>query len=338
MRILTVVALFLLLRSPAKSKDLEIFFIDVEGGQSTLIVTPRGQTLLVDAGSGGRWGTRDPDRILAVAKEAQVDHLDYFIATHFHPDHVGGLPEVARRLPIQTFVDYGSPLGQDRMATGSFRNYGPAREQHMHLEPKPGDHLPLDGVALEFVSAAGKVLSAPLANAGQPNESCATLEDQPEDGTENYRSVGFRLRLGAFRFLDLGDLSGNTLGELACPINLVGRVSVYLVAHHGDYDSDIPAVLSALRPRAAVMNNGATKGGDPASFKTLQAQPHLDLWQLHESKNPRSQNAPDDFVANTDDGATSFWIKLTARSDGSFELQNSRTGFVKEYPRIARGF
>ena len=137
--------------------------------------------------------------------------------------------------------------------------------------------------------------------------------DQVEDGTENFRSIGIRLQFGAFRFVDLGDLSGDTLGRLVCPHNLVGEASVYLVAHHGNYDSNVPAVLTALRPQVSIMNNSATKGGAPDSFKTLLAQPDMDLWQLHESRNKGAQNAPDPFIANVDDGLTAYWIKLTAK-------------------------
>src|SRR4029078_2078282 len=197
--------------------------------------------------------------------------------------------------------------------------------------PPPAARLPLDGIDADIVSAAGVLLSKPLEGGGQANPGCTTLEDQIEDGTENFRSIGIRLQLGAFRFVDLGDLSGNTLGQIVCPINLLGEASVYLIAHHGNYDSNVPAVLTALRPQAAIMNNGPTKGGNPDSFRTLHAQPDMDLWQLHESRNPGAQNAPDAFIANVDDGLTAYWIKLTAHDDGSFEVANQRTGFTKKY-------
>jgi competence protein ComEC len=329
-RVTLIVSLLFMLAGSASARNLEIFFIDVEGGQSTLIVTPAGQSLLIDAGYGGR-EARDAERILAAAREAHIDHIDYLVITHFHNDHVGGVPELADRLPILRFVDYGSPLGSDRMATNGYRVYEPVRGENVHIEPGPGDRLPLEGVDLDIVSAAGTLLSKPLWGAGQPNDGCAMLEDQAEDGTENFRSIGMRLQYGAFRFVDLGDLSGNTLGELVCPLNLLGEASVYLVAHHGNYDSNVPAVLSALRPQVSIMNNGPTKGGAPDSFKTLLAQPDMDLWQLHESRNKGAQNAPDAFIANVDDGATAYWIKLTASDDGSFEVINPRTGFAKKY-------
>jgi len=323
--------LSLALIASAATRSLDIFFIDVEGGESTLIVTAARQSLLIDAGYGGRGG-RDPARILAAAREAGIDHIDYLLITHFHSDHVGGVPELSALMPIDAFLDYGEPLGSDRMAIGGFRNYEPIRKQHRHLQPKPGDRLPLEGVDADIVSAAGAVLSKPLPGGGQKNPACATLEDQPEDGTENFRSIGLRLRFGAFRFVDLGDLSGNTLGSLVCPTNPLGTASVYLVPHHGNFDSNVPAVVAALRPRVAIMNNGATKGGAPEAFATLHHQPGLeDLWQLHASRNQRAENSADSFIANVDEGQTGYWIKLTASDDGTFTVVNGRNGFSKTY-------
>lgn len=333
-RIAATVLLFPLLAVLASAaRTLEIVFIDVEGGQSTLILTPDGQSLLIDVGYGGR-GNRDPDRIMAAMRDARIDQIDYLLITHYHPDHVGGVPELASRIPIGTFIDYGAPLGNDRMATGSFRTYEPVRSQHRHLQPQPGDRLPLTGIEATVVSAGGALLTTPLSGGGQPNESCATVEDQPADGTENFRSIGVMLRFGSFRFLDLGDLSGNTLASLVCPTNLLGGASVYLIAHHGDYDSSLPAVYAALRPRVAILNNGATKGGVREAFRTARAQPGLeDLWQLHLSQNPGTSNSQDSFIANVDEGGTGYRIRLTARADGSFQIVNGRTGFTKAYPR-----
>ena len=311
------------------ARTLDIYFIDVEGGQSTLLVTPDGQSLLIDAGY-ARNG-RDADRIFAAAREAGIERLDYLLVTHYHPDHVGGVPAVAEKLPVGTFVDYGAPLGIDRMTTGGFRAYEPVRASARHIEARPGDQLPLKGLEADIVSAGGTLLSKPLRGAGEKNAACVDLEDFTEDGTENYRSVGVLFRFGAFRFLDLGDLSGNTLTGLACPANLIGTVSAFLIAHHGDYDSNVPALYAALRPHVAIMNNGVTKGGAPVTFTTLHAQTGMDLWQLHASQNPGAENAPDPFIANVDDGTTGYWIKLTANEDGSFRLVNSRTGLTKPY-------
>jgi hypothetical protein len=289
--------------------------------------------MLVDAGYGRT--SRDPDRIMAAVRDAGLERIDYLLVTHFHGDHVGGVPEVASRIPVGTFIDYGEPLGTpygaDRMSVRSFSTYEPVRSGGHHLQPEPGDRLPLAGVEARVVSAGGKLLSTPLPGGGQAIDACGRLEDHPEDGTENFRSLGFVLRFGAFTFVNLGDLSGNTLPKLVCPRNLLGQASVYVIAHHGDYDSNAPAVYAALQPRIAVMNNGVLKGGDPETFKTVRAQPDVDLWQLHASRRERVENAPDDFIANVDEECEGRWIRLTARDDGRFTVVNGRNGFTRTY-------
>jgi len=259
-------------------------------------------------------------------------HHDFFVATHLHNDHVGGLPELAEQVRIGTIVDYGEPLGIDRMANNAIRSYKPVRDAHDALQVKPGDRLPLTGLRVDVVSAGGALIDTPLPGGGEPTPACDRAEDQPEDGTENYRSVGLMFEHGAFRFLAIGDLSGNTLTRIVCPTNKLGAVSAYLVAHHGDYDSNVAALYAALRPRVAVMNNGPSKGGSPDAFRTLHALPDLeDLWQLHASR--VAPNAPDDFVANFDNTTDGHWIRLSAQEDGSFSVTNGRSGFTKSYAR-----
>ena len=331
------------------AKTLDIYFIDVEGGQSTLIVTPAGQSMLIDAGYAARGGRgprgtpppplapgepgRDPSRIVAVIRQAGLQRLDYLLVTHYHPDHVGGVPEVVSQIPVGTFIDYGAPLDIDRMTAGGFRNYEPVRATGLHLEARPGERIPLKGIDADIVSAGGALLSKPLPGGGVMNPACEGAEDHPEDGTENFRSVGVMFRFGAFRFLDLGDLSGNTLTALVCPRNLLGTASAYLIAHHGDYDSNVPALYAALRPRVAIMNNGLTRGGSPDAFKTLLGAKLEDLWQLHRSGNPGAENTADERIANIDEGATAFSLKLSANEDGSFAVTNLRTNVTKSYRR-----
>jgi len=308
----------------AAAGALDIYFIDVEGGQATLI----------DAGWAG-FGNRDADRILAAAREAHVERLETLLVTHFHGDHAGGVPEVARRLPVATFVDYGEPVETSDFARTPFTAYAAVRARGAERHPKPGERLALGAAEIDVVSAGGALVSRALTGAsGAPNAACATLSAQPVDQTENPRSLGVRLTFGKFTFLDLGDLPGTNLAALACPGNLLGHADVYLVPHHGNRDTAIPAVLAAVTPRVAILNNGVTKGGAPAAFAVLRAAAGIeDVWQLHRSGNEGSANYPDAFIANLDEGErdAGAWIKVSADASGGFSVTNGRTGVTRSY-------
>jgi beta-lactamase superfamily II metal-dependent hydrolase len=322
----------------SSAKTLHIYFIDVEGGQSTLLVMPAGRSMLIDTGYPDNGG-RDPDRIAAAIRDAHVARIDYLVTTHFHEDHVGGAAELARRIPIDTFVDYGSPVQTAREIVATFAEYEVARRKGRHLVPAPGDRLPMKGrdVEVNVVSVDGVTLSRALEGAGEPNAACGTFEPRPVNRTENPRSIGLRIRFGAFRFFDPGDLDWNSLGNLVCPNNLIGEVDAYLVAHHGSSDTNVPAVLPALRPRVAVIDNGEYKGGSPSWLDTLHHVPGLEdgVWQLHRSLAEGAENFPDAFIANVDGdpGDRAAWIKLTAWANGTFSVTNGRTGESKTYPR-----
>jgi competence protein ComEC len=346
-RHLTIVALCLTLAgsaSRAARTTLDIYFIDVEGGQSTLFVTPAGQSLLVDAGFPGD-GTfaslpgdpskaRDAQRILAAARDAGVTRIDYLLVTHFHADHDGGIVELAQLMPIDTFIDHGAvlPIAEETSAgtLKAFERYAEVRAKGRHLEPARGTRLPLKGVEAIVVSAAGSAIAKPLAGAGRVTPGCQPAPPVPDEPHENPRSTGFQLSFGRFRILDLGDLTGQPFYDLACPKSKVGPVDVYLVAHHANADAADAATFVAFRPRVAVFNNGATKGGAPQTFASLHALQSIDVWQLHRSTRPGARNFADDRIANLDE-TTSHWIKISARRDGSFTVTNARTGQVRRY-------
>ena len=336
MRYLMAAATALLLLASARPRaggSLDIYFIDVEGGQATLLVAPSGQSLLVDTGYPERAG-RDPDRIVAAIRDAHLTRIDYLLITHFHEDHNGGAAELARRIPIGTFVDYGAPVETASEVVAAFAAYEQARRSGRHLVPNPGDRLPLDDIAVEVVSAGGATLSKSLSGGGAANEACGTFEPRGDNRTENPRSIGVRVRFGAFRFVDLGDLVWNKLGELVCPNNMLGEADVYLVAHHGNGDAHVPAVLAGLRPRVAVINNGTYKGGNASVLASLRGLPGTDdVWQLHRSASQGTDTPYDPYIANLDDDEKdgAAWIRLTAREDGSFSVTNGRTGWTKAY-------
>ncbi len=317
--------------SPAKS--LEIYFIDVEGGQSTLIVTPAGQSMLVDVGWPGFNG-RDGDRILQTAKKAGLKQLDYVLVTHYHTDHVGGVEQLIDRLKVGTFIVHGPNTETGKQAEGLSAAYQRALKASgaKELVVKPGDRLPLKGVEAIVVAARGDQVATPLPGGNRPNPACG-VEMKANDPTENARSIGFLLTLGQFRFLDMADLTHNKELALACPNHFLPPVDVYLTNHHGLDTSNALPFVHGLKPRVAVMNNGARKGGSPAAIQTIRQSPGLeDLWQVHYSiAAGKEGNVPDSFIANLDENDEGFGLKVVAESNGAFAVSNLRNRFEKKY-------
>ena len=334
----------------ARAETLDIYFIDVEGGQSTLLVTPKGESLLIDTGwagdgkAGSKPGepsqSRDANRIVSAVRDAGIKQIDYALITHFHSDHDGGVPELAQLMPIHHFVDHGSlPVEAQREAEtkDAFDAYLVVRNKVQHIEPRPGDRLPLKDIDAVIVSSAGSIIAKPFAGAGKINPACGRSAVSPADPVENPRSTGVLVTFGKFRFLDVGDLSGQPLFDLACPKDLIGSVDAYVVAHHGGADVSDPATFAAFKPRVAIMNNGLKKGGALATYESLHHVLGLeDVWQLHRSEAAGSTNFAAEQIANLDE-STAHWIKLSATKDGSFRVLNGRTGEWKNYPARHRG-
>jgi len=317
----------------AATRPLDIYFIDVEGGQSTLLVTPDKQSYLIDTGYAGD-GARDANRIVAAARDAGVKQIDYLMITHFHPDHDGGVVELSKRMPIRHFIDHDTLLPEAQKDAGTheaYERYVEVRKGKPHIVAKPGDHLPLTGIEAVVVSSAGSVLTQPLPGAGAANPLCGPEAVKPNDALENPRSTGVLVTLGKFRFLDVGDLTGEPLFKLACPRSLIGPVDVFLAAHHGGSDTADPAIFAAFQPRVVVMNNGLEKGGAKNTYETLHHVASLaDVWQIHRSEAAGEQNFSADHIANLDE-STGYWIKLSAQADGSFKVVNGRTGQGASY-------
>jgi beta-lactamase superfamily II metal-dependent hydrolase len=347
----------------AAAKTLDIYYIDTEGGQASLFVAPSGQTVLVDTGYPG---TRDAQRILQAAQAAGVEKIDFLLITHYHRDHIGGYEELSKLIKIDRFIDHG-PTVQPEQSDSFKQAYDAAIASHPHLVAKPGDRLPISDIEWTIVSSAGKTLSHSMTGApgaGLKNGYCADFK--PKNITvelENAQSVGSVVRYGKFRTVDLGDLLWNLEGELACPINRLGTVDLFLTTHHGTNWSGAPALIYALHPRVVVMNNGTRKGAQLETFVTLESSPGLeDLWQLHWSVNGLLEhNAPGRFIANIESPAVAsavianppvpppegvrppdigdpnhspaYWIKVSAQMDGTFTVTNSRNDFSKTYSK-----
>jgi competence protein ComEC len=326
-------AMWVFAAAPARASgsDLRIYFIDVEGGQSTLIVTPAGQSLLVDTGWPDFDG-RDADRIVAAAHEAGLKRIDYLLITHFHMDHVGGVPQLAARLPIKHFIDHGTDVETVAQAKKLYAAYEEAARNHRRIV-NPGDKIPLRGVSVEILTSSGEHISKPLPGAGLPNPACTGVKPLGPDPSENAQSIGFVLTYGKFRFLDLGDLTWDKELALMCPSNPIGTVDVFLVSHHGMNISNSPALVWALRPRVAIMNNGAKKGGSPEAWNVAEKSPGLeDLWQLHSSvAGGPSHNVAEEFIANPGETDNGCALELKAHPDGFFTVINTRNDFTKDY-------
>jgi competence protein ComEC len=319
----------------ATSKDLQIYFVDVEGGQATLFVTPAGQSLLIDTGWPDFNG-RDADRIVAAAKKASVSKIDYVLITHFHADHVGGAPQLADRIPIGTFIDHGENRETTDAATvmmeAAYRKML-ATGKYQHLVAKPGDTLPIQGMQATVVSADAATIVSSLPGGGQENPACKEAPKYPQDKTENRRSLGTVINFGKLRIVDLGDLTHDEEVELMCPVNKLGHADIFIVSHHGSDASDGPALVWGLAPRVAIMDNGATKGGAPSVWDVIEKSPGLEnLWQLHfADAGGAAHNVAEEFIANPDGPDAGNYLEVIAHTDGSFAVFNSRTGKTKEY-------
>jgi competence protein ComEC len=317
--------------SPA-AKTLDLYFVDVEGGQATLIVTPSGQSLLVDAGWPG-FNQRDATRIAQAAKSAGVKQIDYLVVSHFHRDHVGGVPELVAKLPVKNFVDHGPNIETGKGPEELSAAYDKVVQSGHHIVVKPGDSIPMKGVNIDVVSANGDLLKSPLKGGGAANTSCESANPFPEDKTENARSVGFVLSYGKFRFVDLGDLTSRKEFDLVCPENRLGNADVYLTTHHGLAASNAKAIVYALKPRVAIMNNGAKKGGDASAWQIIKNSPGLeDLWQVHFAiAGGKDNNVPEPMIANLEEACEGKFLKISAAQDGSFTVANSRNKYQKSY-------
>jgi len=337
--LLAVCCLALLHAQPASAQAkpadrLLIYAIDVEGGQATLLVAPSGTSLLVDTG----WpnaGGRDVGRIQQAMRDAGIAKLDHVLITHFHTDHVGGVPELVSRVPVGEFLDHGVNREDSNITRTDYAAYLKAIEGKPRRIVHPGDTISIPGLTTIFLTADGEHIAAVPGVKPAPNPYCAAEPIWDLDATENPRSAGVLVTFGSFRFLDLGDLTKAKEIPLVCPDNLIGTVDLYLADHHGMNLSNARAFVDAIHPRAAIMDNGAHKAGSPEAWETIHESPGLeDLWMLHTAEgSDAAHNSPAALVANIPGSADGAYIKVAAAPDGSFSITNSRTGQTKEYPR-----
>jgi beta-lactamase superfamily II metal-dependent hydrolase len=324
--------------------DLRIYFIDVEGGQSTLFVAPSGESMLVDTGSPDSRNPnapRDASRIASVCKLAGVTKIDNLVITHYHSDHVGGLPQLVALVPVGRFIDHGpNREGADYQGGAStvagYNAYQKVLSSGTadHLTVKPGDILPVKAFHVEVVSADGEVIAKPLAAGGQPNPACATSPHKDIEGSENDRSVGMVITFGKTRILDLGDFTWGKEPGLVCPINKLGRVDLYIASHHGLDRSGSPALVDAVAPRIAVIDNSGRKGAASATIDTIRGSSRLEgLWQLHTAEgNDAAHNTAESNIANLPGPDAGNYLELSVHPSGAISVTNPRTGNSVDYP------
>lgn len=332
-----VLLLLIVLSGLLTAADLNIYLVDVEGGQGTLIVTPSGQSLLIDTGIAGAEG-RDPKRIFDLASNvAHLSKIDYLLITHYHGDHIGGVPALAKMIPIEHFLDHGElTLETEKPAMVQLWSAYKQVADDKRTVLKPGDKIPLAGLDITVVAAAGKAIAKPI-NGGGPNAAlCKDAQQKPTDqDPENGSSVGILLTYNKFHFADLGDLPWLQEQQLACPVNMLGTVDVYQTTHHGLDRSGSPQLVWALKPRVVLMNNGSRKGGAASTFEILRKSPGLeDLWQGHYSLNADKELQSDEkMIANMEPTGQcqGNWLRLTVQSDGMYTVTNGRNHFSKSY-------
>ena len=317
------------------ARMLDIYWIDVEGGGATLIVSPTGESLLVD--TGWRKDDRDAKRIHEVAtKVAGLKKIDYLVITHFHADHVGGVGALSKLIPIDRFIDHGDTVeNRPGPAADEWAIYQEA-SKGKRSQPKPGDKIPLKGLDITIAAVNGELVAGPI-NGGGANSAalCSDPVLKKPDNGENGRSVGFLLQYGKFRFLDLGDLTWNKEIEMVCPTNRLGKVDLLQVNHHGMDLSGAPQFINSVGARVAVMNNGPRKGGIGGYLDIVKNAPGLeDLWQLHLSLvAERDRNTAEPYIANLDEEAVcaGSYLKASIAPDGRYTITNTRNNVTKTY-------
>ena len=332
------ILLILGLTAELLAQPLDIYFIDVEGGAATLIVTPQQETILIDTGW-RRDDNRDAKRIhQIVSTRTGLKQIDHLVTTHFHRDHYGGIQRLSEMVPILNFFDHGpmNDVPEDPQFASAYVAYMRANKgQRQKLSP--GDQIPLkkSKVPLQVLCIASNGETLQGTNA-PPNPECKNSPRRETDSSDNANSVALLLRFGQFEFLDCGDLTWNVEAKLACPANVIGKVDLYQVTHHGLKSSNHSALVRGVEPTVAVINNGPRKGGDPEVFSLLKSTPSIkDIFQVHRNlKTGPKDNAPPDFIANLggEDGCPGRWVHVSVNPDASsFSVTNSRNNLTRSY-------
>jgi competence protein ComEC len=328
------------------NKTLDIYWVDVEGGAATLIVTPENESVLIDTGNPGG---RDTGRIHKVATEvAGLKKIDHLITTHFHVDHFGGAAELSKLIPIGVLHDNGVPEhdpDHNPNDANFLRMIQPYKDMKVdeRVVIKPDDVIKLKQPSDAAVSrlnlrclAASQAFTKAISNSTTTtNTACADARTKPKDNSDNCNSVVTLLEFGPFRFYDGGDLTWNTEAQLVCPVDAVGKVDVYQVTHHGLDLSNNPLIVRTLSPTVSIMSNGTRKGCEPGTFATLKSTPSIQaMYQIHRNlrNDGATNNAPNECIANLEANCAGNYIKLSVAPDGkSYTISIPATGHKQTF-------
>jgi competence protein ComEC len=221
----------------------------------------------------------------------------------------------------------------------SYQKYADACEKIGRTILKPGDKVPIKGLDVQVIHAAGKWITQPLPGAGQPNPACATTTQPalvPRDLEDN-ASIGLLYTYGKFRFYDPADLEGYYAHALVCPNNPIGTVDLWSVNVHGQGKGYSAATASALKaPVVIEFTDGRMgRGNDASVWDALHALPAVpDIWLLHANKRSGAEkNPPEDFIANIATPDEMKSLKISAEQSGTFTITNLRNGFSKTYKK-----
>jgi beta-lactamase superfamily II metal-dependent hydrolase/catechol 2,3-dioxygenase-like lactoylglutathione lyase family enzyme len=323
-------------------KTLDIYFLDMVGGGSTLIVTPLGESVLIDTGSREPMH-RDADRIYQACKDAGLKQIDYLITTHFHLDHFGALLELSKRIPIKSFYDKGVLPPADEQDSDWFRQLYPLYQQATKNSVKPlraGDDVPLINdpagkippIKLHCVASEKKIEGFD----GDIDAAVEGFEIRKPDESDNARSIALVLTYGRFKFFAGGDITWNVEHHLAQPTNRIGKVDLYQVTHHGLDLSNNPVLLKALNPTVCVSMNGPRKGIEPNTFKAIKGLSSVKaIYQIHyNTQFGDAGNTGSEFIANPKESQKEGrYIKASIYPEkGIFTISIGRDGQAKSYP------
>jgi beta-lactamase superfamily II metal-dependent hydrolase len=309
------------LGAQAAPKGLDIYFVDVEGGAATLIVTPQGESLLVDSGW-KRDDLRDAKRIHDTATRlAGLKKIDYYVTSHFHTDHFGSISQLVNLIPITKFYDHALMQDSQEHDKNLYPEYLKVAEGKRQVL-KAGETIPLKTgktpLKVICVVSDGRVVQAPVGVGAGVNPFCKDAPLKEEDPSDNAKSIGLLVSYGNFEFLDLGDLTWNIEHKLVCPDNVLGRVDLYMVTHHGMNSSSNPALVKAIQPTVSVMCNGARKAGFPETVALLKSLPSLKAaYQLHRNvETSEAENTSKALIANWDENCQGQFIKASVAPNG----------------------